>query len=158
MLNTSINTVQVVPLVAAHKPAWLDLWSQYNSFYGRRGETALSPEVIDTTWKRLLDPAIPIAGLVAVREGELVGLSHAVFHYNLIQLSQTCYMQDLFTSPNARGGGVARALISGLATLCQARDVTDIYWHTQTENAAARRLYDRIGRDTNFIVYRMKAE
>ncbi len=157
MTNASINTVEVVPLAAAHKSIWLNLWSQYNSFYGRSGETALSPEVVDTTWKRLLDPAVPIAGLVAVQEGELVGLCHAVFHYNLIQLRQTCYMQDLFTSPNARGAGVARMLIAGLTTLCQARDVTDINWHTQSENAAARRLYDRIARDTNFIVYRMKA-
>jgi len=67
-------------------------------------------------------------------------------------------MQDLFTSPDARGRGVARALIDGVVAMCRSRDVGDIYWHTQAENAVARRLYDRIGKNTDFVVYRMRAD
>lgn len=158
MSDFSSNPVKVIAPVASDKAAWMNLWSQYNGFYGRTGDTALSSEVVDTTWKRLLDPASPVAGLLAVGDKGLVGLAHVVFHYNLIQSQQTCYMQDLFTSPNARGAGVAQALIDGVVALCGTRDVVDIYWHTQRENEVARRLYDRVGRDTNFIVYRMSVE
>ncbi|MEM8542255.1 MAG: GNAT family N-acetyltransferase, partial [Pseudomonadota bacterium] len=34
----------------------MDLWAQYNAFYGRKGETALPQVVVDTTWRRILDP------------------------------------------------------------------------------------------------------
>lgn len=34
---------------------WVSLWEGYNAFYGRRGSTAVPPEVTATTWARLLD-------------------------------------------------------------------------------------------------------
>lgn len=155
--DTSSRAVHVIPPAPLHKSEWMQLWAQYNAFYGREGETALPSDVVDTTWMRLLDSENAVAGLLAVVEGKIVGLAHVVFHDNLIQLQQTCYMQDLFTTPAARGHGVARALIDGIAAMCRSRNVSDIYWHTQAENAVARRLYDQIGRDTNFVVYRMSA-
>lgn len=158
MANQSLEKVQVKLPSPLDKSAWMDLWAKYNAFYGREGDTALPPEVVDTTWARILDPATPIAGLVAAVEGEMVGLVHVVFHFNMIQERQTCYMQDLFTSPHARGCGVAQTLIEGIAEMCRSRDVADIYWHTQAENITARRLYDQIGDDTKFVVYRKKFE
>jgi len=74
MSDRSSKVVQVIPPVLSDKPAWMTLWAQYNAFYGRDGDTALSREVVDTTWRRLLDPANPVGGLVAVSEGTLVGL------------------------------------------------------------------------------------
>lgn len=158
MSENAFNSVQVLAPVATDKPAWTTLWAQYNAFYGRDGDTALPQQVVDTTWHRLLDPNSQVAGLVAVTEDGVVGLAHVVFHENLIQLGQTCYLQDLFTSPNARGRGVARALINGVAGMCRSRSVGDVYWHTQAENTAARRLYDQIGRDTDFVVYRLDVD
>lgn len=153
--NTAIN-IQVVPPVQADKSAWMDLWAQYNASYGRQGDKALSTDVIEKTWERILDPASSVKGLVAAINGTLVGLTHVVFHDNLIQLHQTCYMQDLYTSPDARGCGVARELINGVAEMCCQRGVSDIYWHTHVENTVARRLYDQVGEDTNFVVYRLR--
>lgn len=155
MSNRFSNAIQIVPPALSHKQEWMKLWAQYNAFYGREGDTALPLEVVDATWQRLLDPASSVTGLLALVDGRLVGLAHVVFHSNLIQLQQTCYMQDLFTSPQARGRGVARALFDGIGALCRSQDVGDIYWHTQAENAVARRLYDQLGRDTNFVVYRL---
>jgi GNAT superfamily N-acetyltransferase len=110
--------------------------------------------VIETTWSRLLDPSEPVHGLVADNGMQLVGLAHVVFHRNLLQVRDTCYLQDLFTIPEMRGRGVAQSLIQAVSELCVAREVTDIYWHTHDSNAAARRLYDRIALDTGFVVYR----
>ncbi len=134
---------------------WQSLWAQYNAFYGRTGQTALPEEVIATTWSRLLAPQDPVFGLVATDGPTLLGLAHVIFHRNLIQTSDTCYLQDLFTAPEARGKGIARALISGVQDLCKTRNVRDIYWHTQRGNTAARRLYDALAQDTDFTVYRM---
>ncbi|MEO0819742.1 MAG: GNAT family N-acetyltransferase [Pseudomonadota bacterium] len=135
---------------------WADLWAQYNAFYGRVGETALSAAVVESTWARLHDPAEPVHGLVAAAGGRLLGIAHYVFHRNVIRIANTCYLQDLFTLETARGRGVGRALIEALGAECRRQGVRDIYWHTQTDNAAARALYDRLATDTGFLVYRQR--
>ncbi len=146
--------VSIRPLRHEDRPDWQDLWAQYNAFYGREGDTALDEEVVTTTWTRLISDEEPVYGLVADLGGELVGLTHFVFHRNLIRIADTCYMQDLYTAEAARGHGVGRKLIDGVADACRARGVKDIYWHTQSENQTARGLYDRLARNTDFLVYR----
>ena len=141
-------------LAAPDRSAWQALWRDYNAFYGRLGDTALSPQVVDTAWQRLLDPDEPVAGFLAHGAGQALGLMHLVRHHNMIQLAQTCYLQDLFTTPPARGQGVARALIEGAADWCAANGIRDLYWHTRADNAPARRLYDQVASDTGFVVYR----
>jgi len=134
--------------------AWSDLWAQYNAFYGRSGDTALCNDVVSTTWARLLDVKEPVYGLLAEFDGQIVGIAHMVFHRNLIQIAETCYLQDLFTTPTARGLGVAQTLIEAVRGCCQSRGVYDVYWHTHESNAEARRLYDKVARNTGFLVYR----
>lgn len=148
-------TVAVRPPEPEDRRSWESLWAQYNGFYGRKGNTALSQSIVDSTWLRLLDQDEPVFGLLAVQAQEVVGLVHLVFHRNLIQIADTCYMQDLFTDPHARGGGVARALINAAGELCRGRGVSDIYLHTHMENHVARKLYDQVSRNTEFLVYRI---
>src|SRR4030088_940079 len=59
---------------------WLVLWDGYNAFYGRSGATALSPEITRMTWARFFDAYEPVHGLVAESGGELLGLTHYLFH------------------------------------------------------------------------------
>lgn len=138
------------------RPEWERLWAAYNAFYGREGEAALSSEVVDKTWARLLDRAQPVHGLIAQVDNNSVGLAHIVFHLNLIQTRQTCYMQDLFTAPSVRGMGIATSLIEGVVGFCRTQGIKDVYWHTHETNFAARRLYGQIAQDTGFVVYRIK--
>ena len=97
------------PTLADHSQ-WLSLWNGYNAFYGREGRTALSREITDTTWQRFFDPQEPVHALVADQDGGLVGLAHFLFHRSTISVSSTCYLQDLFTSEAARGGGGTKTL------------------------------------------------
>lgn len=142
------------PLSPDDHPQWKTLWADYNAFYGRSDDTALPASVVSETRSRLLDYNEPIFGFVAGSDDTLLGLAHVVLHRNLIQIADTCYLQDLFTTPDARGQGVARALIDTVASFCASRGIEDIYWHTQISNAAARRLYDTLATDTGFTVYR----
>ena len=148
-------TVSVRSPIPSDRSAWENLWSQYNAFYGREGDKALSQTIIETTWTRLLDNGEPVFGLLAERNEEVIGLAHIVFHRNLIQVADTCYMQDLFTDPSARGGGVAQALIGAVGDFCREKGVSDIYWHTHNDNRVARSLYDRMAQNTDFLVYRV---
>src|SRR6201989_3184664 len=83
--------------------AWQLLWTGYNTFYGRHGDSALPEQITLTTWSRFLDPAEPMHALVAEREGRLLGLAHYLYHRSTTCVQDSCYMQDLFTAGDARG-------------------------------------------------------
>ncbi|MEM5473513.1 GNAT family N-acetyltransferase [Hoeflea sp. AS60] len=147
----------VRPVRENDRADWQTLWEGYNAFYGREGDTALSPAVLAATWGRLLEASEPVHGLVAEADGRLVGLAHIIFHRNTIHIEDTCYLQDLFTAEECRGRGVARQLVEAVYETCRVQGMTSVYWHTHASNTAARVLYDKLATNTDFLVYRAKA-
>ena len=145
--------VTVRPVAEADHRAGMTLWEGYNAFYGRAGPTALAPAIIESTWRRFLDPLEPMHALVAERDGELLGLAHFIFHRSTILLGDTCYLQDLFTAPQTRGKGVGKALIEAVYAQAKLAGAARVYWHTHETNQTAMRLYDQVAQRTGFVVY-----
>ena len=148
-----MSALVVRPAVRSDYDRWRPLWDGYNAFYGRSGDTALAPEITAATWQRFFDPYEPMFALVAERDGELLGLVHYLLHRSTTSLAPSLYLQDLFTSANARGQGVGRALIEAVYAAADANGTPAVYWLTQDFNQTARRLYDRIGVKSPFIRY-----
>lgn len=146
-------SIIIRPPTRDDREPWERLWEGYNAFYGRLGPTALPPEITDVTWRRFFDPAEPVRALVAEADGELLGLTHYLFHRSTTALALTCYLQDLFTSEAARGQGVGRALIEAVYAAARTAGSTRVYWQTQETNAVARTLYDKVAANSGFIVY-----
>ena len=134
--------------------AWKPLWDGYNAFYGRSGDTALAQDITRETWSRFLAADEPMHALVAERDGELLGLVHYLFHRSTISRANSCYLQDLFTVPTARGMGVGRALIEAVDVQAREGGAARVYWQTHETNATAMQLYDRLAEKSGFIVYR----
>jgi GNAT superfamily N-acetyltransferase len=153
-----MNQTQTYCLVRAVAPQdherWLPLWDGYNAFYGRCGDSALAPAVTRTTWKRFFDAYEPVHALVAEAGDQLLGLAHYIFHRSTIAIEPACYLQDLFTSPAARGRGVGRALIEAVYARADRAGASRVYWQTHHTNQTARRLYDAVAEDSGFVVYR----
>jgi len=145
--------IEVRPLERADYEGWRPLWDGYNAFYGRSGPTALPEEITAATWQRFFNAAEPMFANVAVENGRLVGLVHALFHRNMARLAPVCYLSDLFTVPEMRGRGVGRMLIESVYERARAEGCKRVYWHTKTDNAAARKLYDTLATHEGFIVY-----
>jgi len=133
---------------------WLPLWDGYNAFYGRSGPTALPDDITATTWARFFDEMEPVHALVAELDGRLVGLTHYLFHRSTTLVDPICYLQDLFTSAEARGQGVGRALIEAVYERARAAGSARVYWQTHETNHQAQSLYRQLAERSGFLVYR----
>ena len=137
-------------IAAPDRENWENLWNGYLAFY----EVVLPPGVTDTTWQRLLEPGEDMHGLCATgTAGRPVGFVHFLFHRVTWSVADRCYLEDLFVAPDARGSGIGRKLIEAVYAAADARGADQVYWLTQDFNTTARKLYDRVGRQTPFIKY-----
>jgi GNAT superfamily N-acetyltransferase len=142
--------VIVRPLHSADMAEWRVLWAAYLDFYG----TSVADDVYDTTFARMLgsDPR-DFNCLVAEVDGNLVGLTHYLFHRHGWKVEDVCYLQDLYATAETRGTGVGRALIEAVYDAADQAGAPSVYWLTQDDNVTARKLYDRTAALTNFIKY-----
>ncbi|MCO5064829.1 MAG: GNAT family N-acetyltransferase [Rhizobiaceae bacterium] len=142
--------VEVRALSEGDHSQWRRLWAAYLEFY----KTNLPDEVFETSWQRLFaEGEFEPRGLIATIGGEPVGLVHYLFHRSMWSIEGNCYLQDLYTSVEARGKGVGAALIEAVRQAAAERGVTNVYWMTHETNQTARALYDRVARRTGFIEY-----
>lgn len=146
--------IVVRDVIEADLNQWRKLWDQYNEFYGRAGSTALSEDIVQSTWKRLLEPNEPVHCLVAVSGDRLVGLAHYIFHRSMITIENTAYLQDVFSEPSLRRKGIGRKLIAEFYERANQAGTVAVYWHTHSSNETAKRLYDKVAKNTGFVVYR----
>ncbi len=104
----------VRPVRPEDREQWQPLWDGYNLFY----ERVLPDEITEMTWAHFFNADEPVFAAVAERDGKLVGLVHYLHHRNTTMIEDICYLQDLFTAPEARGTGVGRALIEHVYGEC----------------------------------------
>lgn len=141
------GSLQVRPLTDADRPAWELLARGYKDFY----KTATSDAEYEQAWQRLRVGGT-VHGLAACLDGQVVGLAHYLFHASA-WAERVCYLQDLYTAPQARGHGVARALVTAVADAARQAGAARYYWLTQENNAVARVLYERVAQYRGFIRY-----
>ncbi|MDT7798002.1 MAG: hypothetical protein QOI78_1435 [Actinomycetota bacterium] len=139
-------------LTETDRVAWEDLFADYNTFYGR----TLAPDLVDRAWREF-SSGERMHALGARLDGDLVGIVHFFTHVSTTS-ADVCYLQDLFTTPEARGHGAGRALIEAVAGWARAQGCARVYWHTQTSNSTARRLYDQVALDKGFMQYQIPLE
>ena len=134
-----------------YEAAWRGLWQDYLIFYG----VTLSDEVTDHTWDRMLDPASRLSGRFAYLDCTMVGFAIHHHHASTWVAGDDCYLEDLYLSQAARGQGIGRALIDDLIAVSRQKGCKRLYWHTDKDNATARRLYDHYAREDGHVRYRL---
>lgn len=148
------NAPVIRPLRPEDQADWRRLWTAYLGFY----KTSVPEEVYTSTFARLLgDDPQDFSALVAEGDGQLLGLTHYLFHRHAWKIERVCYLQDLYVNPSTRGTGLGRALIEAVYARADAAGAPAVYWLTQDFNTEARKLYDRIAQVTPFIRYVRKA-
>lgn len=145
-----MSEITIRPLVASDRAAWAPLWEGYLTFY----KSSLPEEIYDLTFARLTGGTESMGGFIAKRDGKAVGLVHWVAHRTCWSAKDICYLQDLFVSPDIRGGGAGRKLIEAVRQMAEAKGYFRVYWHTHETNLQAQELYDKVAEKSGFIVYR----
>ena len=138
------------PLRPDERGAWEPLWQAYLTFY----ESSVSPETTDILWTRLHDNAEPMYVFGAFLDERLVGIVQYLFHRSCWTIGDYCYLQDLYVSEAARGGGVGRALIEAVEHAAREKGASRVHWLTKEDNHTARALYDKLADRSGFIQYR----
>ncbi|MFD9033960.1 GNAT family N-acetyltransferase [Streptomyces sp. NPDC059567] len=146
---TNEHRIGIGPLAPDDRDAWERLFRAYIDFYGRSEPDAM----YERAWTAFRD-GTRLHALAARLDGRIVGFTHFFVHPNTSG-PDVCYLQDLFTDPEARGKGVARALIAAVTEWARERGCDRVYWNTQESNVTARRLYDQVARNTGFIRYQI---
>lgn len=144
------RSFDIRPLGRRDRPDWGVLWRGYLDFYA----ADIAPSYDDVLFDRLLAPDLPnMQGWVAVKDDALVGLVHIIVHAHSWRAADVTYVQDLYALPAVRGTGVGRALIETVYADADVAGRPSVYWLTQTSNATARTLYDRVAQPTEFMKY-----
>lgn len=144
-------TVTVRPVTPSDREEWAVAYRGYRDFY----QVDHDQTAIDTVWSWLHDESHEVRGLVAELDGKVVGLAHYRSFARPLAGATGIFLDDLFTTPEARGHGAATALMDRLGEIARDEGAVVVRWLTAEDNETARRLYDQRARATKFITYDM---
>jgi GNAT superfamily N-acetyltransferase len=134
-------TAEIRPANADEVEDLLPLMRGYCDFYEANPPDEGLRDMASTL---IADPAQGLL-LIARDGGEAVGFAAMSWKWSSLRGKRIGFLEDLFVSPDARGGGVADALIAACGDACTERDMPALEWMTATDNFRAQKVYDRVG-------------
>ena len=130
------------------------LFDAYRQFYQQPSDPGLSRAFIA---ERLARSESVI--FLAERDGRAVGFVqlYPLFSSTAARPRRLWLLNDLFVSPSARGGGVARALMDRARRLGEETGAAGLELATARTNTPAQRLYESLGwrQDEQFLRYEL---
>jgi len=83
--------------------------------------------------------------LIARSGGAAVGFATIFWSWATTIAARIGVMNDLYVTPEARGQGVADALVGACLEECRRHRAAELTWQTARDNARAQRVYERLG-------------
>jgi len=78
-------------------------------------------------------------------EGRALGFATVYWGWSTLAAARTATMNDLFVHPDARGSGLAGALIEECRVRSARHGAVSMGWQTAKDNLRAQKLYERVG-------------
>jgi GNAT superfamily N-acetyltransferase len=134
-------------------PALVPLMRAYCEFYDANPADAGLDEMAHA-----LVAAADSEGMLLVGElgGVVEGFAACGWKWSSLRGARIVVLEDLFVSPQARGRGIADALIEACAERARALGAPAITWLTAPDNHRAQAVYNRVGgRAESMIEYEL---
>jgi GNAT superfamily N-acetyltransferase len=133
--------VEVRPAKPEEAEELLPLMRAYCDFY----ESAPPDEGLVEMAQTLIGDPEQGAVFIAREGGRAVGYATLGWKWSMLRGARMGYLEDLFVADEARGMGIADALIEICAERCRARGMPALGWLTAPDNHRAQAVYDRVG-------------
>jgi GNAT superfamily N-acetyltransferase len=122
----------------------LPLIRAYCEFY----ETEPDDEGLRRMFETLIGEPSQGAVFIARADGRAVGFATLDWKWSSLKAARIGYLEDLFVDPEARGKGIADALIEVCAERCRKLGMPAMEWLTAPDNRRAQQVYNRTGAES----------
>lgn len=145
--------IEIRPARTEEIEEMLPLIRAYCEFY----ETKANDEGLREMFRTLITE--PSQGSVFVaRDGDrAVGFATLDWKWSSLKAARMGYLEDLYVDPEARGKGIADALIEVCAERCRELGMPAMAWQTAPDNHRAQQVYNRTGAEFDtYLEYDLK--
>jgi ribosomal protein S18 acetylase RimI-like enzyme len=151
---TTTPDVRVRRASAADAERVAPLFDAYRQFYRQHPDPARALAFISERLERD-ESVVFVAERTPEAGGAALGFVQLYPSFSSVSACRIWVLNDLFVSPEARGLGVARALMAAARAHAERTGARQVVLSTGRTNAPARALYEGLGyvRDTEFDTY-----
>jgi GNAT superfamily N-acetyltransferase len=135
--------IEIRPARADEVEEMLPLIRAYCEFY----EAEPNDEGLRVMFRTLIAEPSQGAVFIAKVDGRAVGFAALDWKWSSLKATRIGYLEDLFVDPDARGHGIADALIEICAERCRELGMPAMQWQTAPDNLRAQQVYNRTGAD-----------
>jgi GNAT superfamily N-acetyltransferase len=133
--------VEIRPAQADEIEEMLPLIRAYCEFY----ETEPDDEGLRKMFETLITDPSQGAVFIARDGSRPVGFATLDWKWSSLKAARIGYLEDIFVDPEARGRGIAEALIEVCADRCRELGMPAMEWLTAPDNHRAQKVYNRTG-------------
>lgn len=146
------NEPKIYRATPAHLEALVPLFDAYRVFYRQPSHVGTARAFLAERLGRG-DAAI----FLAERGGKAAGFTQLFPSFSSVSARRLWILNDLFVAPEARRGGVARALLERARVHAAETHAKGLVLSTEVTNTSAQRLYEALGwtKDEAFYTYRL---
>ena len=152
---TALPDLLLRPMSMADVPAVARLAGEFAQHMRALGDTTPLCLDADALVRDGFGERPAFAGIVAVRDAEIVGY---LLHHDGYDTDAACrvlFVCDLFVREAERGHGVGAALMREARDVATSRGAAQLVWTVASKNTAARQFYERLGAHVDDSVHIM---
>ena len=136
-----VGVIEVRAATADDVPSLVELLAERDRFYGVGRPDPDAAAIADA----LFGPVPAGRALVALYDGEVVGLAAYSFLWPAAGVTRSLYLKELFVRAAARRHGVGRALMGELRAVAVEHQCSRVEWTADTDQPDAQRFYTSLG-------------